>query len=55
MLVDQLISTQKIITFLPVPPPGWEKNPCLSYPIPYPEYLCLSVLASLAQLTAPTK
>ena len=44
-----------IITFLPVPPLGCEKNPCLSNPIPYPEYLYLSVRSFLVILTAPTK
>ena len=44
-----------IITFLPVPPLGCEKNPCLSNPIPYPEYLYLSVRSFSVNLTAPTK
>ena len=38
ILVDELISTPKIITFLPVPPEGYEKNPCPSNPILYREY-----------------
>ena len=37
-LLDELISTPKIITFRPVPTLGRGKNPCLSNPIPYPKY-----------------
>ena len=37
IFVVELISTPKIIIFLPVPPLGCEKNPCLSNPIPYLE------------------
>ena len=47
--------TRKIITFVPVPPLGWEKNTCLSNPIPYPELLYLSISAFLVKLTAPNK
>ena len=38
IFVDELTSTPKIIILLQVPPLGWEKNPCLSNLIPYPEY-----------------
>ena len=54
-IVDELISIPKIITFLPVPPIGCEKNPFLSNAIPYPEYLYLSISAFLVKLTAPNK
>ena len=37
ILVDELRSTPKIITFLPISLPI-EKNSFLSNPIPYPEY-----------------
>ena len=43
--VDELMSTPKIITFLPNPVPGNEKLPCLSNPILYPEYPYLLMLA----------
>ena len=52
---EQRLSTPKIITFLSVPPPGCQKNPCLSNVIPYPEYLYLSISAFLVKLTAPNK
>ena len=55
IFVDELMSTPKIITFLPNPIPGDEKLPCLSNPIPYPEYLYLSLSAFLVRLTAPNK
>ena len=38
---DELISTQKITTFLPNPVPGNEKRPCLLNPISCTEYLHL--------------
>ena len=53
--MDELISTPKIITFLPVPLLGCQKNRCLSNPIPYPEYVYLSISAFLVKLTAPNK
>ena len=53
ILVDELISTPKIIIFLPVPPKGCEENPCSLNGIPYPEYLYLSMSAFLVHLTAP--
>ena len=46
---------QKIITFLPNPVPENEKLPCLSNPIPYPEYLYLSISAFLVKVTPPNK
>ena len=55
IFVDELISTPKIITFLPNPVPGNEKLPFLSNPIPYPEYPYLSMSAFLVNLTAPNK
>ena len=55
IFVDELISTPNIITFLPVPPLGYEKNPCLSNSIPYPECLYLSISAILVKLVAPDK
>ena len=45
----------KIITFLPNVIPGNEKLPCLSNPIPYPEYLYLSISIFLINVTAPNK
>ena len=53
ILVDELISTPKIITFFPVPPEGCEKNPFPPNPIPYPESLYLSMFAFIVNLTAP--
>ena len=55
IFVEELISTPKIITFLPNPIPGDEKLPYLSNPIPCPEYLHLSISAFLVKLTAPNK
>ena len=52
---EELISTPKIITFLPNPMQGNEKLRCLFNPIPYQEYLYLSISAFLARLTAPNK
>ena len=42
---ELLKSAPKIITFLPYPPLGCEKLPFESNPIPYPEYLYLSISA----------
>ena len=53
IFVDELISTPKIITFLPNPVPGNEKLICLSDPIPQPEYPYLSISAFLVNVTAP--
>ena len=44
-----------MITFLPVPPLGCEKNPCLPNPISCPEYLYFSILTFSVKLTAPNK
>ena len=55
IFVDELISTPKIITFLPVSPLVCEKYPCLSNPVPYPQDLDLLILAFLVKLTAPKK
>ena len=52
ILVDELISTPNIITFLPVLSLGCEWNP-LSNPIPNPKYLYLSMSEFLANLTGP--
>ena len=40
---------------MPNPPPGNEKLPLLSNPIPFPEYPYLSIFAFLVNLTAPNK
>ena len=55
IFVDEIMSTPKIITFLPNPIPRNEKLPCLSNPISYSEYLYLSTLTCLVKLTAPNK
>ena len=57
IFVEELISTQKIIIFLPNPIPGNEKLLCLLNPIPYPypEYLYLSISTFLVKLSAPNK
>ena len=55
IFVDELISTPKIITFLPVPPLGCKKNPFLSNPMSYLEYLHLSISVFLVNVTAPNK
>ena len=44
---EELVSTPKIITFLPNPVTGNEELPCLSNPITYPEYLYLLISAFL--------
>ena len=51
---DEIISTPKIITFLPVSLPN-EKVVSVSNPIPYPEYLYLSMSAFLVNLADPNK
>ena len=55
IFVHELISTPKIITFLPNPVPENEKRPCLSNPIPYPDYSYLPILAFLVNLAPPNK
>ena len=52
---EQLISAPKIITFLPYPPFGCIKPPLESNPIPYPEYLYLSISVFFVHLTAPNR
>ena len=47
------MSTPKVFTFWPYPPPWNEKLPFLSNPIPYPEYSYLSMSAFLVKVTAP--
>ena len=49
------MSTPKINTFWPHSPPGNEKLPLLSNPIPNPEYPFLSISAFLVKLTEPNK
>ena len=51
---DELISTIKIITFLPVSLPI-NKDDCLSNPTPYPKHPYLSISAFLVNLTDPSK
>ena len=51
---DELISTPKIVTFLPILLPI-EKDDCLSNPIPYRKYPYLSISAFLVHLTDPNK
>ena len=53
--IDEFISAPKIIIFWPNLPPGNEKLPLLSNPIPYPEYSYLSISAFLVKVTAPSK
>ena len=48
-------SAPEIITFLLYPPLGCVKLPLESNPIPYPEYLYLSISASFVDLTAPNR
>ena len=55
IFVNDVMSTPKIITFLPVPPPGCQKSPCLSNPILYPEYLYLLKSEFLIKLAGPNK
>ena len=54
LLSEELISTSKIITTLPNLL-ATEEVSCLSNPIPYPEYLCLSKSAFFTNLTASSK
>ena len=51
---DKLISTPKIITFLPISSPI-EKDAFLSNAVPYPEYPYLSISGFLVNLTGPNK
>ena len=49
------MSTPKITTSWPNPPPGNEKLVFLSNPMPQPEYPYLSMSAFLVNVTAPNK
>ena len=51
---DELISTPKTITFLPISLQN-KKDVSLSNPIPYPEYPYLSISTFLVNLTDPNK
>ena len=52
---ELLKSAPKIIQFLPNPLVPKLNSPYLSNPMPYPEYLYLSISAFLVKLTAPNK
>ena len=52
---ELLISAPEIITFLPNPPLGCEKVPLELNPVPYTEYLYLSMSVFFANLTAPNR
>ena len=52
---ELLILAPKMITFLPYLPLGYEKVPLESNPIPYPEYLYISISAFFVNLTAPNR
>ena len=54
IFVEELISTQKIITFLQISLPTG-KDVFLSNPIPYPEYPYLLISTFLVNLTDPNK
>ena len=54
IFVDELISTPKIITFLPKSLPN-EKDVSLSNPMPYQEYPYLLISAVLVNLIYPNK
>ena len=54
IFVEELISTPKMITFLPISLPTG-KDVFLSNPIPYPEYSYLLISAFLVNLTGPNK
>ena len=53
IFVDELISTPKIITFQPNLGSRKEKLQCLSNPVPYTEYLYLSMTTFLVKVMAP--
>ena len=53
--LELLKSAPKLTTFLPYPPLGCVKLHLESNPIPYPEYLYLSISAFLVNLTVPNK
>ena len=50
--LELLKSAPKIITFLPYPPLECVKLPLESNPIPYPEYLYLSISAFFVSISA---
>ena len=52
---EELITAPKTITFLLNPTLGEEKDLRVSNPIPYPEYLYLSIPAFLVNLTGKNK
>ena len=52
---ENFISTPKINTLQPNPPQGNEKVPLLLNPMPYPDYLYLSISAFLVNLNASNK
>ena len=54
-LFGELMSTPKYITFRPNQMAGNERLPFLLIPVPYPEYLYLSISAFLIKVTAPNK
>ena len=49
------MSTPKYIKFRPNQMAGNERLPFLLIPVPYPEYLYLSISAFLIKVTAPNK
>ena len=53
--VELLKSAPKMITFQPYPPLGCVKLPLESNPIPYPEYLYLSISAFFVNLATPNR
>ena len=53
--IEVLISAPKISTFWPNTPLVNEELDLLSKPIPYPEYLYLSMSTFLVKVTAPNK
>ena len=54
MCENELMSTPKVITFLPTSSPI-EENHFLSNPIPYPEYLYRSISTCFVNLTTQNK
>ena len=53
--LELLKSVTEIITFLAHPPLGCENLPLESNPIPYPEYLYLSISTFFVNLRAPNR
>ena len=52
---ELLKSAPNIIAFVPFPPLGCEKLPLESNPIPYPQYLYLSMSGFFVNLIAPDR